>query len=592
MQPSEFVNQAHNQKILVEQVRLLYRSLLPILAVNLIVGTAMLFGLWEVVSQKALTIWMSLMLFLLGMRVVSYFIYRHKFTSDRAQRYGWYFVIGTAITGLLWGVGAVVLFPEQELEYQLFILFMLVGMGAGSVSSLTTYLPAFYAFFPVSMIPITIKLFLIGESIQLSLGTMTIAYIIALSYFGLNIGRTMKQSLKLRFENIELVELLKQQKEEAEQSNIAKSKFLAAASHDLRQPLHALTLFTSVLNDSSQTPENRNVVNQILASAESLESLFNALLDISRLDAGTLKVRKQSFHLQPLIKRLKNDFEQQAKEKGLKITWPHDDAIIKSDPALFEQILRNFITNAIRYTTEGSIQITINAQEQDVLIRVSDTGVGIANEQQEKIFDEFYQLSNPERDRSKGLGLGLAIVKRTADLLQHRIEVQSEPGKGSVFSIYVEKVEYSHAENDHIFNQSEFSLTKDAGFFVIIDDDRSILAATQKLLQSWGYDMVMAETQDDALQQLKNLSKKPDVIITDYRLPNNCTGIEAIQAIQSEFGNEIPALIITGDTAVEQLREVNDSGYQVLHKPVSPIKLRALLRNLLRQSTRNEISSR
>jgi signal transduction histidine kinase len=573
-------NNGQEQKIFVEQIRILYRTLLPILIVNLAVSFALTFGLWEVAPQQALTIWMGLMLTIFFARFFTYLIYRHNFKPEHAQRYARYFVIGTGITGLMWGIGGAILFPEQELEYQLLILFVLVGMGAGAVSSLTTYLPAFLAYFPVTMIPILIKLIMVGEPIQISLGVMSAAYIIALSYFGININRTLKESLKLRFENIDLVEQLREQKDEAEQANISKSKFLAAASHDLRQPLHALMLFTSVLDESIKYPEVRKVVDQIKASTQALQSLFNALLDISRLEAGVMKVEMKSFDIQALFEKLANDFNAQAREKGLHLSWGNCPFAVYSDPTLLEQILRNYLSNAIRYTDTGNIRIECDGENDLIHIHVIDTGVGIPQEELSAIFEEFHQLSNPERDRSKGLGLGLAIVHRTAKLLDHPISVDSIPGQGSRFSITVKQANINEVS---ALGPAPVEQSQDPGrekLIVIIDDEISVLEGTQSLLQIWGCDVITATNQEEALEKLENQGRSPDAIVADYRLREQRTGIEAIHAIHAAYDPEIPALIVTGDIAVDRLREVNDSGFQVLHKPIAPLKLRTFLRHI------------
>ena len=427
-------NQLH--LVAIEQIRLLYRSMTAVILANLFIGLVLVYALWDVTSRHILIVWIGFIFGLSLLRVILYIFYRAKFNGNTAQLFAWILVASNAVSGLLWGFGTVAMFPGQ-VEHQLFILFVLSGMGAGSLPSLGMYLPAFYAYFPISILPIGIKLILVGEKFEIALGLLSLAYIIVLSTLVLNINRAIKESLKLRFEKIGLVEQLREQKEEAEQANISKSKFLAAASHDLRQPLHALTLFTSVLDEAISNPKVRAVVEQINSSVQALQSLFNALLDISRLEAGVMKVEKTDFPLQSLLNKLVNEYNPQALEKGLHISWPSVSHTVHSDPALLEQILRNYISNAIRYTQNGEVRIDCESADGQLTIKVIDTGVGIPVEEQRAIFEEFHQLSNPERDRSKGLGLGLAIVERSAKLLGHAIEVESTLGKGSTFSIIV-----------------------------------------------------------------------------------------------------------------------------------------------------------
>ena len=388
------------------------------------------------------------------------------------------------------------------------------------------------------------------------------------------------ESVRLRNENLELVEELRKQKEEAEQANNAKTKFLAAASHDLRQPLHALALFTSVLDESIQYPKVRKVVDQINASVNALQNLFNALLDISRLEAGVMKVEMCQFALQSLFEKLSNEFTPQAKAKGLALDWPSCHYSVDSDPALLEQILRNYLSNAIRYTETGNVHVECREEKDAIVISVIDSGVGIPQEEQEAIFTEFYQLANPERDRSKGLGLGLAIVQRTAELLGHRIKIESQIDVGSTFSVALpmasgkkskETAEYALADENFLENRKTV---------VVIDDEINVLEATESLLRMWGCDVVTGSDINEVLDKLQQHGGVPDAIIADYRLRDKQTGIDAIKTIYAKFGDDIAAIIVTGDIAAERLREVNKAGLQVLHKPVAPARLRAFLRRI------------
>ncbi|MDH5446798.1 MAG: transporter substrate-binding domain-containing protein [Gammaproteobacteria bacterium] len=385
------------------------------------------------------------------------------------------------------------------------------------------------------------------------------------------------ESTRLHNEIEELVKELRLQKDEAEQANIAKSRFLATASHDLRQPLHALSLFTWVLDDSIKDPENRKVVGQIRSSVNALLDLFNSLLDISKLEAGVMKVEKEAFLLNELLGRLANEYNPRAKEKNLRIHWADCHETVFSDQTLVEQVLRNYLSNAIRYTKSGEVSVTCEQDDESVTVSVTDTGIGITEEEQKNIFDEFYQLNNPERDRSKGLGLGLTIVQRTARLLGHPISVQSQPGKGSTFSITLRRsvvsVEDSQTESGG-FEQPELKHS----LILVIDDETSVLEGTRKLLERWGYKVITASDLESALVQLAQGQRKPDVIIADYRLADNKTGVDAVKVIHTQYGEGIPVLIITGDIASESMQEIQRSGFKMLQKPVAPGKLRVFLR--------------
>lgn len=581
-------NLLSSHAIYLEQIRALYKSLPPILAINIIVASMVIYGLWSVVPRTELRLWGAAMLVVILGRVLLYLYYRRKATENAMRRFAYYFVAGSGVTGVAWGVAGMLLFPPDALEYQLFILFVLVGMAAGAVTSLTAYMPAFYVYLLPSMLPVGVSLLLISDQIHTALGVMTMAYVAGVSFFALNVNRSFVQSLTLRYENIDLVRKLSEQKEQAEQANIAKSKFLAAASHDLRQPLHALTLFTSVLDESIHYPKVRKVVDQINASVHALQSLFNALLDISRLEAGVMVAEKIHFKLQPLLDKLANEYNPRAEEKHLVLSWPQCANEVYSDPVLLEQILRNYLANALRYTSQGSVTVTCRMVGDQVRIDVADTGAGIPEQEQRSIFQEFHQLNNPERDRSKGLGLGLAIVERIANLLAHKIDLYSEPGKGSTFSITVPLGDAAKVDQPkHNILETVVSNVCNVTV-VVIDDEISVREGMESLLQKWHSDVISAAGADEAIALLRQHEKKPDGIIADYRLREGHTGIDAIHLLRQEFGQDMPALIVTGDIAEQTLRKVSASGFQVLHKPVAPLKLRAFVQNLQKRKARNK----
>ena len=308
--------------------------------------------------------------------------------------------------------------------------------------------------------------------------------------------------------------------------------------------------------------------------------LFNALLDISRLDAGVIKVDKKHFDLLDIITRFENEFSTIAEQKDLSIEWPLESCIVYSDCELLEQILRNYVANAIRYSNQGVIRIAYETRKSKVNIWVSDTGIGIDDNAQKSIFSEFFQLGNPERDRSKGLGLGLSIVKRSAKLLGHPIAVNSTLGEGSTFSIEVNAGDSTKVNNSlPAENQTADVSIKDT-LIVVIDDEQDIREGMTSLFESFNCDVIAVADSDEAQAVLKNYTKIPDGIISDYRLRDHQTGIEAIACLRNQYHSDIPAIIITGDIAPETLRDVTEQGLQILHKPVSPVKFRTFLRTI------------
>ncbi len=366
----------------------------------------------------------------------------------------------------------------------------------------------------------------------------------------------------------------------AETANRAKSQFLAAASHDLRQPLHALGLFAASLSEKERSPEVRAIVENISASVEALEALFNELLDISKLDAGVIQPSLASFPVNPLFDRLRLDYEPEAREKGLRLRIVPSTVRVYSDPTLIERMLRNLIVNAIRYTDKGGVVVGCRPRGDRYSLEVWDSGVGIPADKLDKIFEEFYQVGNPERDRRKGLGLGLAIVKRVEQLLGYQMQVASRPGRGSVFRFTLPRGRTETLGRDSMARTEGSARGLQDKCVVVVDDELTVREGMKALLSGWGCDVIAADSLGDALQRIGEHARRPDAIIADYRLREGATGIEVIQTLHTEFGRDIPALLITGDTAADRLREVRESGYPQLHKPVPAAKLREVLNSM------------
>jgi len=376
---------------------------------------------------------------------------------------------------------------------------------------------------------------------------------------------------------------LEKARKDAEQANAAKTRFLAAASHDLRQPIHALGLFFAALSDRVYTPETALVISQIDDSIAAISSMLNALLDVSKLDAGVVKPNIESFELTELFSRLQVEFQPIAIEKHNELHIRPTSTTVNTDPSMLDRILRNLIGNAIRYTKNGRILVAARPRGQNIEIRVMDTGSGIPEHQLEEIFVEFHQLQNPARDRRQGLGLGLSIVKRLAKLLHHPIKVSSRLGVGSCFSITLPSVQVTAEtktdQSNVITVNPSYSL--ESCQLLVLDDDPNILEGMNTLLTRWGCQVISASTPDEANEKLARNTQRLDVLIIDYRLADNVSGITAAKDLQNQLGYAVSVLIITGDTAPERLREADTSGFPLLHKPVQPAKLRSAIQHLV-----------
>lgn len=368
----------------------------------------------------------------------------------------------------------------------------------------------------------------------------------------------------------------------AERANQAKSRFFAAASHDLRQPLHALSLFVAALKTRNQQPETQTLIDNIEASTAAMELLFNALLDISRLDAGTIEAHPVHFPLQKILDDLDHQFSPLAAEKLLRLRFRPCRATLYSDPLLIERILANLIANAIRYTDDGGVLVACRRRGRMVRLSVIDTGRGIPPDQQESVFHEFVQLHNPARDRSKGLGLGLAIVSRLGRLLGHRVDLRSRPGHGSMFSIDVPCGDAALIQPPAPI-ATPGQIPGDA-LVLLVDDESAILRGMAELFDNWNIDLVTAHSAAEAEQWIASVGRLPDVIVSDYRLPDDIDGIEVILQLRRQFGRDIPAIVVTGDTAPDTILRISQAGFPLLHKPLRPAKLRALLTHLIQQA--------
>ncbi|RMF14916.1 MAG: response regulator [Gammaproteobacteria bacterium] len=382
-----------------------------------------------------------------------------------------------------------------------------------------------------------------------------------------------KKFLRQQFEAKMAALEAKQARWEAEKANQDKTRFLAAASHDLRQPLHAMNLLLEALHPHVQGERGRQIHENLGKSLDTMKQLFNSLLDISKLEAGVLKPEKQHFSLDRLFDRLEILFRAEADEKGLDLRVVRNRYWVYSDPRMLGQVIVNLVGNAIKYTPSGWVLVGCRYGRGHLKLVVWDSGVGIPDNQQAQVFKEFVQLHNPERDRSKGLGLGLAIVKRTCQLLGHSLKLTSREGWGTRFELTIPLGERQVEPETRALPQN---LVKPGQRVLVLDDDPAILVGMKALLESWGLEPMLSKTLDEALGMCRQTGYPPKLIISDFRLAPNLNGIQAIKAIQQVIGQQVPALLITGDTDPARIRLAAESPYPMLHKPIRPAHLRAV----------------
>ncbi|MGE5261370.1 MAG: hybrid sensor histidine kinase/response regulator [Actinomycetota bacterium] len=398
--------------------------------------------------------------------------------------------------------------------------------------------------------------------------TVTMAVLIAIVTFALREAARAEANLEGKSRQLEMADRYK-------------SHFLASASHDLRQPLHALNLFVAQLQTENKPAERKRLVSRIDEAVASMNELFEALLDMTKLEAGMLQANPAEFAMQRLLDRIETTFAELAEKKGLRLRVVPCSAWVRSDPILLERILFNLVGNAVGYTARGGVVVGCRLRATQLRIDVCDTGPGIPEDQRQSIFAEFYQLETPAPDRKAGLGLGLAIVDRLSRLLGHSVQLESNPGRGSRFSVLVPLA----AERRDtvplpvVLQAADLAQGKRV---MVIDDDLLVLEGMRGILQSWGCRVQTATSGAAALASVADGCGQPDLIISDLRLADGEIGIEVIKRLRDALGAPIPAFVISGDTAPEQLREASAGGYYLLQKPVSPMTLRTTLNRLLK----------
>ena len=488
------------------------------------------------------------------------------------------FIAGCVVSGVTWAGALPFLLSPSRFDLQALVIGTMVIGTYGVIGSAGVYRAAFLTFF-LPFPSIVIWLIAQGDTLHYACAALIVFWLPSVAVMGRRYNESLMEALRLRFENAALADDLRAQKQAADQMNLAKSRFLAAASHDLRQPVHALGMFIGALRSHRLPKRSLELVDQMDASVGALDGLFTSLLDVSRLDAGVIESKPVAMPVQPLLARICRELEAEAEAKGVDLVLAPTTAVVRSDPVLLERVLRNLIGNAVRYTDRGWVLVGCRRRGHRVVLEVRDTGPGIPGDLHEAVFEEFYQVGNPDRDRAKGLGLGLPIVRRLTAILAHPLEMDSAPGAGTTFRLLVPRAVLRADEAPRRAPGAEVR----GGVVLAIDDEQAIRAGMTALLESWGHRVVAASGGDAAVAALAD-GPPPDVILCDYRLRHGETGVEAIRRVQAAFGIEIPAILVTGESAPENIRDALASGYPLLHKPLSHGRLRAAVGNLIRQS--------
>lgn len=457
------------------------------------------------------------------------------------------------------------------------LIFMILALAtivsASSMAQFCCWPPAMWASFTPILLGLGLQLFVFGGGDQLFGAVFACLLWITLVMAGLRFARTLHNDMTTRLLNENLMRELDEKRAQAEAANEAKSRFFAAASHDLRQPLQAMGLYLSVLEGGRNDPTTLARLNECMTS---LDSLLEVVMDLSRLESGQITPHPRGFALQPLLSRLAWMYEGSARQKGLQLRVHPTSAWALSDATLLERVLSNLIANAIRYTTHGGVLLAVRPCKAGVRVCVIDTGMGIPESAHQSIFEEFVQLNNPERDPTRGSGLGLSTVRRVTALLGHPLSLRSTVGRGTTFTIELPRAQPELEAPQPL--ASSAAPAQLAGTVLLVEDNAAVRDALLQLLTKWGLSATAVRTGEEASAAMASAGF--DVVLSDWRLPGQQDGLAVLHEARARLPHLRLGLLITGED-VQMLPNAGQE-FLVLRKPLRPLRLRALLQAHLR----------
>jgi signal transduction histidine kinase/ActR/RegA family two-component response regulator len=588
--------------ILVEQLQSVVTTMRYFAAVNGLIGVLMFAWLFNVTSLDRvwLGVWGAAAV---GLSVVCVLFAQRLHTLPK-RRWAALKRVSALVIGLFGLLAVHWLWLWLHIENRiaptdyLFFGIIVCGVTAAAAAACVSYLPAYCGFaLPIlcqvvlsapespliKSLPVSTTLVLFLLVLYLAVWTQELRFVKTVRLVAAN--KALLKTLTQQRDRIEVAysqanadrELMNLALKQARQANEDKSRFLAAASHDLRQPIHALGLFLGLIEQSDSQEHRQAILGHASAACKSAGEMLDLLLDYARIDAGVMKPTSGHLDLQCLIRKMDVEFGEVANQHGLVFRTRDTTLVAHADPVFVEVILRNLIANAIRYTPWGGVLVAVRRRSPDLVVEVWDTGVGIAEADRDEIFKEFVQLSNPERDRRKGLGLGLSIAKRMSDLMGAKVTVSSRPGRGSVFRLWLPV-----SDSDAVIGPplAEIVGSLQGRSVLFVDDDDAVRVATKHLIESWGATCHVADDIETALDVFR--LSQPDVVVSDFRLRGHETGAGLAYELRESsafMGLDAPPpiILVTGDTAPSRLREAAAVSAVLLHKPLSPERLRAAL---------------
>lgn len=580
----------YEQDVIAEKIRIVWRNTPTILLGNLLGSIPLLIVFWNSEYAAAAQVWSGVLYTMLLVRLLHYFRPGRTDASHREIfQYGRVQTFLIFLTGCVWGGAGVALFDGSDINHLAYLILTFISMIAGSMVSLSSRPFAYVMFSAPLMTPLILSMFLQDQVMYRWMGFGAAVYLFATFGFSRTIHRVIDNSVRLKYENLDLIDDLQQQTDRANRASEEKSRFLASASHDLRQPLQAVNLYTEVLAGKVATEEQRADLRNIRQGLDSLNELLDALFDVSLLDSGNVQVNRTNFVVDDIFRKLECQFRLEAGLKGLEFSIGYSGQVVDSDPILLERVVTNLLVNAFRYTEQGRVDIFFEPPANGaVRMHIRDTGVGISEQDQESVFQEFYQVCNPERDRRQGLGLGLAIVRRILHLLGHSISVQSTLGQGTDFVVSLPLGVTARPLGTVAADCGDLSGDLDGLSVMVVDNEVQIVEAMKALLESWGAECTGFLSTEAALEAIDG-GYRPRLMIVDYRMPGAYDGRHFIAAVRGR-APETAALIVTGDTSDEVVQTFRAEALDYLHKPIKPPQLRMLLRRILKRHSASPLT--
>ena len=579
-------------QLLADQLAAVQRTLPATVVGNLLLAALVAWALQGHAPWGALATWVGLLALHCAANIWVIAATRHRPVTPRnAPRRARAGARSALVLGLVWAGGILVLWPTADaaLPQKFLLVFLVAGVSSGALHSLSALLPAFTAFFVPTVSAVAIAALREGGPVFLPVAGIATIYGLVTWRYACSLNRTLIDTMRGRHALAALAARLEQEVQRVEQAQRARSRLLAAASHDLRQPVHALSLALGLAATGPMPQVQAERLSLAQRSVEGLTAHLDALLDLGRLDAGELRAKPRTVALRPLVESVVEAMRLQAETRGLDLRLRAADATAFTDPLLVERMVRNLLANAIRYTDRGGILVALRARPGGgCRVQVVDTGIGIALNAQAGIFGEFVQADHTAAGRG-GIGLGLAIVQGCAKLLGHGLSLRSVPGRGSRFTIELQAPLHAALQTgsaDPALPAKALAPRALAGpalagaLIVIVEDDAAVRAATAEVVAQWGAEVVAAADVREALAGLVTRPVRPALVIADGRLASGASGVDAVQYVREEYNDdELPGLVVSADLAA--LDAARAAGLVALRKPVTPAALEAAAREAL-----------